>query len=110
MDAAKKVLVLADQFSKLPDSTLNDFQRELIDIGYIQPVTKENSGSAYISDLARQVADFLQNLSKKGTSRFSLVDIYCLFNRARGQGNLIFLKKTWFLQKIYIDVVYKYKN
>ena len=87
MDAAKHLFLLAEQMTKIPESSMNEFEKELMDVGYIQPVTKENSGSDYYEELSKQISDFLDKLSLKGGNRFSLVDVYCRFNRARGQGN-----------------------
>ena len=61
------------------------FKKDLIDFGIIQPVTKETSGNKYFQDLANELSNFLVPYSKKsGVNQYSLSDVFCLFNRARG--------------------------
>ncbi|CAG8795937.1 16579_t:CDS:2, partial [Gigaspora margarita] len=60
------------------------FRTYLIELGIPNPVTKDSSGSAYHKELARQLAEFLDNFLEKEKGMMSLTDIYCLFNRARG--------------------------
>ncbi|CAG8600151.1 9918_t:CDS:10 [Dentiscutata erythropus] len=62
----------------------SDFRTYLIELGIPNPVTKDSAGSTYHKELARQLAEFLDNLLEKENGMMSLTDIYCLFNRARG--------------------------
>lgn len=56
----------------------------MLDMGIISPVTRENAGSAYYHQLARQLAEFLTTCMPNYGGIMTLSDIYCLFNRARG--------------------------
>ncbi|CAG8630059.1 15838_t:CDS:10 [Gigaspora rosea] len=60
------------------------FRTYLIELGIPNPVTKDSAGSTYHKELARQLAEFLDNFLEKEKGMMSLTDIYCLFNRARG--------------------------
>jgi ESCRT-II complex subunit VPS36 len=57
----------------------------MLDMGIISPVTRENSGTAYYEQLARQLAEFLSEcMPKNKAGIMTLSDVYCMFNRARG--------------------------
>nr|CCA14138.1 vacuolar proteinsortingassociated protein putative [Albugo laibachii Nc14] len=56
----------------------------MLDMGIISPVTRENAGSSYYHQLARQLAEFLATCMSDYGGIMTLSDIYCLFNRARG--------------------------
>ncbi|KAJ5067590.1 vacuolar protein-sorting-associated protein [Anaeramoeba ignava] len=62
----------------------DEFNSILIEIGMVDPVTKETSGDIYYDELSRQVASFLEKVLPKTGGMISLADAYCLFNRARG--------------------------
>ncbi|CAG8600169.1 9919_t:CDS:10 [Dentiscutata erythropus] len=64
----------------------SDFRTYLIELGIPNPVTKDSAGSTYHKELARQLAEFLDNLLEKENGMMSLTDIYCLFNRALKHG------------------------
>jgi ESCRT-II complex subunit VPS36 len=56
-------------------------------MGIANPVTKETSGSVYMQELSRQLADFVLRLldaSSSSGGMMQLVEVYCAFNRARG--------------------------
>ena len=82
-----------------------EFQEMLSTMGIPSPVTRASAGTAYHTELSRQLADFIKRpLDKRGQislSRFlefvmslfaiffeggmmTLTDVYCIFNRARG--------------------------
>ncbi|KAJ9471746.1 Vacuolar protein sorting-associated protein 36 [Diplonema papillatum] len=55
------------------------------DLGMLSLVTKESVGlSDYHNELARQLLDFLQEALRRQNGTLTLVDAFCLFNRARG--------------------------
>lgn len=62
----------------------NEIQQILLKIGIVSPVTKATAGSAYYEELCRQVCDVILPILEKGVGTISLVDVYCLYNRARG--------------------------
>ena len=47
-------------------------------------VTKDLSGKNYYQELAREVEKFLISVLEKFGGVLALVDIYCMYNRARG--------------------------
>lgn len=47
------------------------------------PVTKQTAGSSYHVLLARQLADFLLKVLATSAGMIMLIDVYCMFNRAR---------------------------
>ncbi|KAJ1547503.1 Vacuolar protein-sorting-associated protein 36 [Nowakowskiella sp. JEL0078] len=53
-------------------------------LGIASPVTKEVAGDLYTSELAREVAGLLERLEARSGGLVSLVDLYCVVNRARG--------------------------
>ncbi|CAH1766543.1 12717_t:CDS:2 [Entrophospora sp. SA101] len=65
------------------DETLN-FRTYMLELGIPNPVTKDSAGSIYHKELACQLAEFLENILEKENGMMSLIDIYCIFNRARG--------------------------
>ncbi|XP_022131712.1 vacuolar protein sorting-associated protein 36 isoform X2 [Momordica charantia] len=99
MSKAKDMVMLAEKMrQKLISSTnsqsgaINDdevaskeeIQDWLLSVGIISPVTKESAGALYHQQLSRQLADFVRTPLDKAGGMISLIDIYCLFNRARG--------------------------
>lgn len=56
----------------------------LQNIGFIDPVTKETSGKEYYKELSKQIAVFLNDYLNTSVGIISLIDAYCLYNRARG--------------------------
>ncbi|XP_014492218.1 vacuolar protein sorting-associated protein 36 [Vigna radiata var. radiata] len=61
-----------------------EMQDWLLSVGIISPVTKESAGALYHQQLSRQLADFVKIPLEKAGGIINLIDIYCLFNRARG--------------------------
>ena len=99
MEYAKDLVQLAEKFSektqKLSSSAAssstdpnnnnsdNDVKDFLIVMGISSPVTKRATGTLYHQQLSRQLADFLPKHLEK-TGMMTLVDAYCIYNRARG--------------------------
>uniref|UniRef100_A0A804NBV5 Vacuolar protein-sorting-associated protein 36 n=1 Tax=Zea mays TaxID=4577 RepID=A0A804NBV5_MAIZE len=61
-----------------------DMQDLLLSVGIVSPVTKETAGALYHQQLSLQLADFVRIPLEKAGGMMALVDVYCLFNRARG--------------------------
>lgn len=61
-----------------------EMQDWMLSVGIASPVTKETAGALYHQQLSRQLADFVKVPVQKAGGMLSLVDVYCLFNRARG--------------------------
>ncbi|KJE94748.1 vacuolar protein-sorting-associated protein 36 [Capsaspora owczarzaki ATCC 30864] len=94
MDKAKAMVSIAERFTAKIAKSSNDvsdadsqkFQEYLLSLGIASPVTRatHGTGELYHKELARQLAGFLaQPLAKHG-GILPLMDVYCLFNRARG--------------------------
>lgn len=64
--------------------TKEEMQDWLLSIGIASPVTKESAGALYHQQLSRQLADFVRIPLDRAGGMINLIDIYCLFNRARG--------------------------
>ena len=93
MEEAKNMVQLIERYTatnnKTETSTTtanNKFETILDHMGIANPVTKETSGSLYMQELSRQLADFVIGLLSVQSSggMMQLVEIYCAFNRARG--------------------------
>ncbi|KAK3004140.1 hypothetical protein RJ639_019167 [Escallonia herrerae] len=56
----------------------------LLSVGIVSPVTKESAGALYHQQLSRQLADFVKIPIERAGGMINLIDIYCVFNRARG--------------------------
>ncbi|KAG0465083.1 hypothetical protein HPP92_019247 [Vanilla planifolia] len=61
-----------------------EMQDWLLSVGIASPVTKESAGALYHQQLSRQLADFVKVPLDKAGGMIALIDVYCLFNRARG--------------------------
>ncbi|WOL18043.1 vacuolar protein sorting-associated protein 36 isoform X2 [Canna indica] len=61
-----------------------EIQDWLLSVGIASPVTKESAGALYHQQLARELADFVKMPLEKAGGMIALVDVYCLYNRARG--------------------------
>ncbi|XP_074284682.1 vacuolar protein sorting-associated protein 36 isoform X2 [Silene latifolia] len=61
-----------------------EIQDWLLSVGIISPVTKESAGALYHQQLSRQLADFVKIPLERAGGMINLIDVYCLFNRARG--------------------------
>ncbi|KAL2461066.1 Vacuolar protein sorting-associated protein [Abeliophyllum distichum] len=99
MSKAKEMVVLAERMrlkllsgSNNQTSGTNDddmgtkeeMQDWLLSVGIASPVTKESAGALYHQQLSRQLADFVKKPLERAGGMINLIDIYCLFNRARG--------------------------
>ncbi|XP_073125351.1 vacuolar protein sorting-associated protein 36 [Henckelia pumila] len=99
MSKAKEMVLLAEKMrSKLLSGSNNqtggagddemgskeEMQDWLLSIGIVSPVTKESAGALYHQQLSRQLADFVKKPLERAGGMINLIDIYCLFNRARG--------------------------
>lgn len=72
---------------------MNDINKILHDIGFVDPVTKETSGKDYYIELGKQINEFfLDYFSKNVSGVLTLIDAYHYYNRARGMSNLNALK------------------
>jgi ESCRT-II complex subunit VPS36 len=106
MARAKDLIILAEQFatklSSLPSTASSDARLALKEsteaLGLSTPiVTKEIAGGqdAYWSELARQIAEFLTSTDSRGQSILKreggiipLIDLFAIYNRARGVGRV----------------------
>ncbi|KAF5729370.1 putative Vacuolar protein sorting protein [Tripterygium wilfordii] len=99
MSKAKEMVMLAEKMrqkllsaSNSQTSTASDeemgskeeMQDWLLSVGIASPVTKESAGAMYHQQLSRQLADFVRTPLERAGGMINLIDIYCLFNRARG--------------------------
>ncbi|KAL6614295.1 hypothetical protein ACP70R_036565 [Stipagrostis hirtigluma subsp. patula] len=98
MSKAKEMMQLAEKMrlklltnsSAQPNSndeemgSKQDMQDLLLSVGIVSPVTKETAGALYHQQLSLQLADFVRIPLEKAGGMIALVDVYCLFNRARG--------------------------
>ncbi|KAK4339482.1 hypothetical protein RND71_040944 [Anisodus tanguticus] len=64
--------------------TREEMQELLLSVGIVSPVTKESAGALYHQQLSRQLADFSKIPLERARGMINLIDIYCLFNQARG--------------------------
>uniref|UniRef100_A0A164UYD7 Vacuolar protein-sorting-associated protein 36 n=1 Tax=Daucus carota subsp. sativus TaxID=79200 RepID=A0A164UYD7_DAUCS len=65
-------------------TTKEEMQDWLLSVGIASPVTKEAAGALYHQQLSRQLADFVKIPIERAGGMINLIDVYCLFNRARG--------------------------
>ncbi|RXI10039.1 hypothetical protein DVH24_028471 [Malus domestica] len=110
MSKAKEMVMLAEKMRQklLSGSQPNDeelgskqeMQDWMLSVGIISPVTKESAGAQYHQQLSRQAIkkvkvvpsaqgsrftqDFVRLPLERAGGMMNLIDIYCLFNRARG--------------------------
>ncbi|XP_059434422.1 vacuolar protein sorting-associated protein 36 [Corylus avellana] len=99
MSKAKEMVMLAEKMrqkllsgSNSQTGSTNDdelgskeeMQDWLLSVGIISPVTKESAGALYHQQLSRQLADFVKIPLDRAGGMINLIDVYCLFNRARG--------------------------
>ncbi len=90
-----KLIELGAQLRAKVDVKSNDKNEEkeeisqiLQKIGYIDPVTKEIAGKAYIKELSVQLESFFYDYFKVNEGIISIVDAYCVYNRARGMSTI----------------------
>ncbi|XP_057798344.1 vacuolar protein sorting-associated protein 36 isoform X2 [Salvia miltiorrhiza] len=98
MSKAKEMVMLAEkmrlkllsgsnnQTSGAEDEEMGtkEMQDWLLSVGIVSPVTKESAGALYHQQLSRQLADFIKIPLERAGGMINLIDVYCLFNRARG--------------------------
>lgn len=100
MSKAKEMVMLAEKMrlkllsgSNNQGSVANDedemgskeeMQDWLLSVGIASPVTKESAGALYHQQLSRQLADFVKIPLERSGGMINLIDVYCVFNRARG--------------------------
>lgn len=98
MSKAKEMVMLAEkmrlkllsgsnnQTSGAEDEEMGtkEMQDWLLSVGIVSPVTKESAGALYHQQLSRQLADFIKMPLERAGGMINLIDVYCLFNRARG--------------------------
>ncbi|CEO94954.1 unnamed protein product (mitochondrion) [Plasmodiophora brassicae] len=84
MSNAKQMVDLAERFHSAQSAEEQDeFMSILHQLGIPNPVTKQTAGSSYHVLLARQLADFLLKVLATSAGMIMLIDVYCMFNRAR---------------------------
>ena len=91
MDNAREMTLLA---KKLTDQNkgqqqgeeANQLQREMTLLGIGSPVSRDqiSDPDIYERELSRQVYDYLMQAHYSTNTPISLIDLYCLYNRARG--------------------------
>jgi len=86
MAHARQMVKIAERFAASQEARSNqdEFDKMMSDLGIDNPVTKETAGRGYHEQLARQLAQFLKKPLERRGGMMSLVDVYCLYNRARG--------------------------
>ncbi|KAL5601090.1 hypothetical protein BROUX41_005917 [Berkeleyomyces rouxiae] len=113
MASAKEIVGLAERFSRQVSGSSTEATDVAMQLGLV--TTKDIAGtseSLYLSELARTVAEFLTDDSrgvlKKAGGVISLVDLWAMFNRARGGVELVspndFEMAARLFQKLHLPV------
>ncbi|KAG0045307.1 hypothetical protein BGZ83_009477 [Gryganskiella cystojenkinii] len=91
MEKAAEMVTLAETISnRLAKSNSVDkeesatFKTYLLSMGIAAPVTKDTAGAVFHKELARELVEFILPIVEREGGTMSLMDIYCVFNRARG--------------------------
>ncbi|KAF9133963.1 hypothetical protein BGW39_008450 [Mortierella sp. 14UC] len=91
MDKAAEMVALAETISNRlskSNSVNNEetatFKTYLLSMGIAAPVTKDTAGAVFHKELARELVEFVLPIVEREGGTMSLMDIYCVFNRARG--------------------------
>ncbi|KAF9114607.1 hypothetical protein BGX27_010363 [Mortierella sp. AM989] len=91
MDKAAEMVALAETISNrlAKSNTLNNedtatFKTYLLSMGIASPVTKDTAGAVFHKELARELVEFILPIVQREGGTMSLMDVYCVFNRARG--------------------------
>ena len=97
MASAKEILALAESFASSSDSPSSESSAVANALGLV--TTKDmlgggsNSETLYVSELSRNLAEFLtddaRGVLRKAGGIISLVDLWAMFNRARGGVELV---------------------
>ena len=95
-ERAKEMVVLAEKFTtKLAqrqgaanDEEASQLQTCLLNLGIDNPVTRSacKTVASFHRELSRELGDFLKKPLQDSKGIMTLVDVYCLFVRARGSG------------------------
>ncbi|KKA30243.1 hypothetical protein TD95_005308 [Thielaviopsis punctulata] len=114
MASAKEIVDLAERFSRQVNGAASaEASQMAVQLGLI--TTKDVAGtseSLYLSELARTVAEFLtddaRGVLKKAGGVITLVDLWAMFNRARGGVELVsptdFEKAAQLFHKLHLPV------
>ncbi|KAF9435843.1 hypothetical protein BGZ76_005391 [Entomortierella beljakovae] len=91
MDKAAEMVALAETISSrlAKSNTMNNeetatFKTYLLSMGIASPVTKDTAGAVFHKELARELVEFISPIVQREGGTMSLMDVYCVFNRARG--------------------------
>ncbi|KAG0344885.1 Vacuolar protein-sorting-associated protein 36 [Podila humilis] len=92
MDMAAEMVALAETISNRLASKSNTMDNEetatfktyLLNMGIAAPVTKDTAGAVFHKELARELVEFILPIVEREGGTMSLMDVYCVFNRARG--------------------------
>jgi ESCRT-II complex subunit VPS36 len=82
----KYAKTIEEKKGSLTDDETVAFKSALLSVGIANPVTRETHGSttSYHTELARQMASFLEKPLQESGGIMTLADVYCRYNRARG--------------------------
>ncbi|KAI8603423.1 EAP30/Vps36 family-domain-containing protein [Dissophora ornata] len=90
MDKAAEMVALAESISNrlAKSNTMNNeetatFKTYLLSMGIAAPVTKDTAGAVFHKELARELVEFILPIVEREGGTMSLMDVYCVFNRAR---------------------------
>eukprot|EP00762_Andalucia_godoyi_P002627 ANDGO_03338.mRNA.1 Vacuolar protein sorting-associated protein 36 len=84
MKYAEELVKLADRVALIDDSEKSEFDSMLVSAGILNPVTKQVAGERFHRELAKQLGDFIAAQLPKNHGMMSLIDVYVMYNRARG--------------------------
>jgi len=86
MQQARVMVEIANKLKNSQDvkDNADEYDDLLGSLGVVSPVTKEAAGKKYHELLARQLSDFIDDKLESMQGMMSLIDVYCLYNRARG--------------------------
>jgi len=79
---------LKSKLDKTNEKESSEINQVLQKIGYIDPVTKDQAGKEYIKELSFQIQKFFEEYFKYNVGVLTLIDAYCIFNRARGMSKI----------------------
>ena len=65
---------------------MQEIQSVLMDLGALNAslITKQASGNKYFTELAKDLAKILEKIIEKFKGIITLMDLFCIYNRARG--------------------------
>jgi len=91
MENAREMTLLANRLTEQnkgqqQGEEANQLQREMTLLGIGSPVSRDqiSNPDEYERELSRQVYDYLMQVHYSVNTPISLIDLYCLYNRARG--------------------------